>query len=81
MGAGSSGSSRIPGAVWGEVLILKMFVKEMELSWKMFKRKYSVMVKSTDSGSRLLGFESMPFPLLVPQVTYLLNGIIIVCTS
>lgn len=65
-------------AVWGEVLIPKISVEEMQISWKKFKRQYSVMAKSIYSGSRLLGFESLPPTQLASQIPYLLNGVIIV---
>lgn len=68
-------------AVWGEVLIPKISVEEMQMSWKKFKRQYSVMVKSIYSGSSLLGFESLPPTQLAPQIPYLLNGVIIVLTA
>lgn len=61
----------------GEVLTPKVSVEEVEVSQK-FKRQHSAVTKSTDSGTRLLGFESVPLTLLVPQVPYLLNGVIIV---
>lgn len=46
MGTGSCGHSRMSGAVWGELLIAKVSVEEVKVSWKKFKRQYSVVAKS-----------------------------------
>lgn len=81
MGTGSRGGSKMSGVVCGEVLIPKISVEEVKVSWEKFKRQYSTVAKSTDSGSRLLGFESTPLTLLAPQVSCLLNGVIIVLTT
>lgn len=42
MGTGSRGSSRASGAVLGKTSV------EVEVSWKMFKRQHSIVVKSTE---------------------------------
>lgn len=81
MGTGSCGSSRESGAVWGELLIPKLSVGEVKVSWKKCKKQYRAVAKSTYSGSRLLGFESMPLTLLAPQIPYLFNRVIMVLTA
>ena len=67
--------------LWGEVVIPRISVEEVEVSWKKFKRQHSMVAKSTDFGSRLLGFESMSLTFLAPQVPYLLNEVVIVLTT
>lgn len=62
-----------------EWLIPRMSVEEVEVNWKKFESQHSVVAKST--GSRLLGFESVPLTFLAPQVPYLLNEVVIVLTK
>ena len=44
-------------------LIARISVEEVEVNWKKFESQHSVVAKSTDSGSRLLGFKSVPLNL------------------
>ena len=64
-----------------EWLIPRISVEEVEVNWKKFESQRSVVAKSTDSGSRLLGFESVPLTFLAPQVPYLLNEVVILLTK
>ena len=65
----------------GRGALPELSVGEVKVSWKKCKRQYSAIAKSTYSGSRLLGFESVPLTLLAPQDPYLLNGVIMVLTA
>lgn len=70
------------GSMGREWLIPRISVEEVEVNWKKFESQHSVVAKSTDSCSRLLGFESVPLTFLCKfSSLYLLNEVVIVLTK